>query len=565
MFTKMNSLPTAAELDLFDMEVSEGMAISCMPPAQEYMYDPFWYDSGGRNPFQRKRVHRMSFGEKRKAKLREIIEEFPRYGPAMHEWAVAQNDPSLLTEIFELGVSLDIMEAKRIDDDEKDDKKDEGSMDVDEDYTYPLVDMKPAFHVAAFVGKLECVKVFVEVGHVDINAKDVNDMTPLTHALIGGHEEVVEWLLKHGANVTFEAEELNDLQGALRSGKVTLVKKVLEHQQSVERKLHIETSHLSYAASSWPDPQGVVQFVLHCSCFDSPVTRLQKDAVIQSLPYAVSLASTESVRLMLSYLTEEKDDGTFEYVELPEGDQARIFNATEDAMEKRDIPELFKLIWETLISGPTRIPDIHKELTITREDRLNRRLISSCAEGCVETCRLLVDHYGANIHHISHKFSSTPLGRVAGSSVNPLERRLPVARYLLEEKHVNIHLADGEFANSATPLAVLLKSGTKGQDKMIKLLLKHGGPVEEISDDVAKVVEEAEAEAEVKLFLAHFEISREPVKLVTERQSDSDNQVEVEASKEEWEAWIGSMQIRKSDEILAAEDPKGRPLGLDSS
>jgi hypothetical protein len=103
VLSKMASLPTAAELDLFDMEVPEGMAISCMPPAQEHMEDPFWYDSGGRNPFHRKRVHRMSAGEERKTKLREIMEEFPRYGPAMHEWAVAQNDAGLLAELFELG------------------------------------------------------------------------------------------------------------------------------------------------------------------------------------------------------------------------------------------------------------------------------------------------------------------------------------------------------------------------------------------------------------------------------------------------------------------------------
>ncbi|KAL5438847.1 hypothetical protein PMIN07_010102 [Paraphaeosphaeria minitans] len=550
----MARLPTAKELDLFDMEVPEGMAISCMPPAREHMEDPFWYDQGGRNPFHRKRVHRMPAGEERKTKLREILEKCPRYGPAMHEWAVDQNDPCLLIELFELGISLDIKEAKREDINEPDE---DGI-----DYSYPQAEMLHALHTAAWEGKLECVKVLIDVGRADINAKDDRDTTPLTNALVAARDEVVEWLLEHGANITFEADPLNDLHAALRSGEVSMVKKVLEHPQAVERKLHIGTSDLQWAAEcrGGRDPRDMIDFVLQSGCFGSPVTRTQKAAIIEYLAPVISLTSIESVRLLLPFLTEQKEDGSFEYVELPEAEQANIFNSTEDAMEKRDIPDLFKLVWETLLSSPTKIPDKHNEPTVTKNDRLNRRLISACAEGCAETCRLLIDEYGADMHHVSHKFSTTPLGRAAGSSANPIERRLPVARYLLEEKHVNIHLGDGEFANSATPLAMLLKSGTIGQGEMIKLLLKHGGPLEEIGKGVLKVIEDAEAGAKVELYLVLYQAPREPVKLMTERQTKGYRQVGVEASREEWKTWLGSIQTRKPKGALAAEDPKGHPL-----
>lgn len=550
----MAQLPTAKELDLFDMEVPEGMAISCMPYAQEHMEDPFWYDQGGRNPFHRKRVHKMSAGEERKTKLSEILEEFPRYGPAMHEWAVDQDDPSLLRELLELGVSLDIEEAKREDINEPD----EDGMD----YSFPQVKMQSALHIAAWEGKLECVKVLIEVGKADINGKDDRNTTPLTNALVAAHEEVVDWLLEHGANIAFEAEPLNDPHAALRSGNVSIAKKILEHPQAVERKLQIQVSDLRWAAENkiGRDPHDIIQFVLQSGCFDSPVTQMQKDAVIQSLAPAISLGSIESVRNLLPFLTERREDGSFGYIELPESDQANIFNSTEDAMEKHDIPDLFKLVWETLLSSPTIIPDIHKEPTVTKTDRLNRRLISACAEGCVKTCRLLVDEYGADVHHVSHKYSTTPLGRAAASSANPIDRRLPVAKYLLEEKHANIHLADGDFANSATPLAMLLKCGTRGQHEMIKLLLKNGGPVEEIGEGVSKVVEEAEAGAEIGLYLVLYRAPREPVKLMTAGQEDGYIQVRVEASAEEWKTWLETMQIRKPDEVLAAEDPKGRPL-----
>ncbi|OAF99420.1 uncharacterized protein CC84DRAFT_1223093 [Paraphaeosphaeria sporulosa] len=229
-------------------------------------------------------------------------------------------------------------------------------------------------------------------------------------------------------------------------------------------------------------------------------------------------------------------------------------------MEKHNIPDLFKLVWKTLLSSPTKFPDKHKGPTVTKNDHLNRRLISACEKGCAEICRLLVDEYGADIHHVSHNYSTTSLGRAAGSSANPIEGRLLVTRYLLEEKHVNIHMADGEFENSATSLAMLLKSGTKGQDEMIKPLLTHGRPLEEIGEGVLKVVEEAGSEANVELYLVLYRAPRETVKLMTERRTDGYRQVGVAASKEEWKTWLGTMQIRKSDEMLAAEDPKGRPL-----
>ncbi|KAL5448080.1 hypothetical protein PMIN06_007293 [Paraphaeosphaeria minitans] len=107
---------------------------------------------------------------------------------------------------------------------------------------------------------------------------------------------------------------------------------------------------------------------------------------------------------------------------------------------------------------------------------------------------------------------------------------------------------------------MLLKSGTTGQGEMIKLLLKHGGPLEEIGKGVLKVIEDAEAGAKVELYLVLYQAPREPVKLMTERQTKGYRQVGVEASREEWKTWLGSIQTRKPNGAFAAEDPKGRPL-----
>ncbi|KAL1605184.1 E3 ubiquitin-protein ligase mib1 [Paraconiothyrium brasiliense] len=520
----MARLPSAKKLDLFDMEVPDGMADMAMPPAQEHTKDPFRYDSGGRNSFHRKRVHRKLAGEARKTKLSEIIEEFPRYGPKMYEWAVDQNDPNLLKELFQLDISMAIKSAEQ----KHNDKKNEDDIDVDEDdNSYPQVDMQPALQIAAFDGKLECVKVFIEVGHANINTQDDKHTTPLTDAI------------------------------------VALVNKVLEHPRSVERKSHIETSHLFYAATARQESRDVVQCVLQSDCFGSPITQSQLNAIMQSLTAAVSRASRASVRLMLPFLTEKKEDCSFQYVDLPEENQISSFTATEDAMMKQDIPELFKLIWETFLCGPNEHEGTHNQPIVTKQDRLHRRLISACAEGCVETCRLLVDGYGGDVDYVSYKIFSTPLGRATGSPASSLERRLPVAKYLLEEKHANIHLANGEFSKGASPLALLLKcGGREDQEEMINLLLKNDGPLEEIGGDVWKALEEAEAEARVKLCLVLHEGAGDPVKLVTH--GTWPVQIGIDATKEEWESCIESIQIRKSDEVLAAEDPNRRPLAWDS-
>ena len=48
------------------------------------------------------------------------------------------------------------------------------------------------------------VKLLLETGKADIKWKDKNNRTPLSWAIEGGHEAVVELLLKAGAKANYE-------------------------------------------------------------------------------------------------------------------------------------------------------------------------------------------------------------------------------------------------------------------------------------------------------------------------------------------------------------------------
>jgi len=54
-------------------------------------------------------------------------------------------------------------------------------------------------HIAAFRGDLRSVELLVKAG-IDVNRVGDMGYTPLHYAKMGGHEEVVSFLLSHGAS-----------------------------------------------------------------------------------------------------------------------------------------------------------------------------------------------------------------------------------------------------------------------------------------------------------------------------------------------------------------------------
>jgi ankyrin repeat protein len=551
-------LPSAAELDLEKMqdELPEGMALSVMPPAREHWEDPIWYNQAGFDPLRVKKIFKMEAGLEQTAKLKEILDELPKYGPKMYERAADLGRADVIEALLELGAELDIDKVKR-----------KTTDDVEEDDT-PMVNMDPALHTAAFKGHLDCIQLLVERGNVLVNLKDDRDSTALTTAAVGGHLEVVKWLLDHGAELTLHREGLNDLQAALKSGSVETVRTIIDSQQAVSSGLRITADDLVYAA--WSGDADMVRTVLESGCFPSPsgdgssLDEKQIELMRDSIMQATAQGSVASLQLLLPYLTQQRPDGSFAFVDIPEPNRFNVFNATEDAMEIKDTPDSFELVWETLLC-PYHELEMNQDARERKDDWLSRRLISACTNGCPKTTKLLCEKYDANINHVSHKYFTTPLGRAAGSGAKPLPGRLEVARYLIE-RGVDMGLANGEYANGDSPLALAISEGPMQKD-MVKLLLDFGGPLEEVPEKLGQTMNELAPGATTEIHVvAHKNLPRVPVRLLSKAEYDAEKRdrtirtTALEVTKEDLMRMIGNMQIRKRDALLAATDPKGRPL-----
>ncbi len=63
------------------------------------------------------------------------------------------------------------------------------------------MDCGTALHVAAFHGSIECMRILLDVGKANVNAKDNHSDTPLHYAACMGHIEAATLLIERGAEI----------------------------------------------------------------------------------------------------------------------------------------------------------------------------------------------------------------------------------------------------------------------------------------------------------------------------------------------------------------------------
>lgn len=270
-----------------------------------------------------------------------------------------------------------------------------------------------------------------------------------------------------------------------------------------------------------------MQLVLPSGCFSPPtgnlddITAPQREAILDSIVRAITSSATTCVQLLLPHATRQRPDGSYEYFRGDNSFAHVIYNVIKDAIERRDDPELFRIVWETIICQPdagpsdpySPSPQADGKPCLTKDEAIHRRLISAAHNGRLETMKLIHEHYGADVDHISHKFPSTCLGRAAGAGLHESSGRLAVVKYLLENTDVDLTIAQGEFANAETPLALSL---THREPEKVKLLLKFGGPVESIDEALFELVEGEKTGANVKVCAAFYkDRPQRPVKILT--------------------------------------------------
>lgn len=641
-------LPRAADLDLDDIPYVEGMSISCMPPAAEYYQDPFWYDSGGRDPLVQREIFKLPADEERTRRLRGIVDEYRLYGPMLYELAAERGRADIIRLLHELGANPHVKRARagngssgtspaddnreserdtrnsqedtrtpsnggtttdEVEDEAKDingqstdadissgnndtskagdaslqdhSEGDETSMKddtdvLDESDDEPMLTLHPPLTGAAFAGQLECAQVLLEEVKVSIDEWDDNGPS-IAFAAAGGHADVVKLLLSRGAAIATKAGSPDVLSLALKGGSIDAVKAILESEQWKTSECEVTIEHLPFAGHGGNSE--AVELILSLCGLPSPTGNIgdlradQSTSITTALTQATAKSALTCLHPLLSYVTHRRSDGSYEYFEGPEHFEISFFNATDDATEVADNPELFRLAWDTVLRRPNAGPDDIMARTpcdaggkpnLTLHEALHRQLIAAASYGRVETVKLIHEHYGADVNFVSHKFSSTCLSRASGQGLRDLQNRLSVGRYLLESTNADLSIAHGDFANGTTPLACAMQ---EGQPEMIRLLLEFGGPVESIDEKVYSRVKSCESGEQVKICVAYFRSRpRHDVRVMRKKacekaaEEESVSHVMLEWERDELLSILARLKMRVSDDELQKADPKGRPL-----
>ena len=73
-----------------------------------------------------------------------------------------------------------------------------GDVDVDKGYKYGG---KTSLHFAAYHGRMECMRILLDVGKANVDAKDNRSNTSLHYAASRGHIEAATLLIERGAEI----------------------------------------------------------------------------------------------------------------------------------------------------------------------------------------------------------------------------------------------------------------------------------------------------------------------------------------------------------------------------
>lgn len=150
-----------------------------IPPGSIVPRPPSMYNTLGQVPIDQHRLFTL-LAPDQITKFKELLSKHPTKSLDILFKASAKGKTELLCVLLEMGIRLVAAADKH----------------------QSLVPL----HVASFQGHLECAKLLVEKGGVNVHARDDLGGTSLMRAAWGGRVEVVEWLLSEEADVAVRQE-----------------------------------------------------------------------------------------------------------------------------------------------------------------------------------------------------------------------------------------------------------------------------------------------------------------------------------------------------------------------
>jgi hypothetical protein len=212
-------------------------------------------------------------------------------------------------------------------------------------------------------------------------------------------------------------------------------------------------------------------------------------------------------------------------------------------------PEVFKQLWNISFSSPELRTLKYEDQTISKADYINNLLHEGAKTGSLECVEFILAMPNADIN-------APGIQKVGHLYRAAIDQQVEIVRYFLEnEQHKpDLHQANGLYANGGT---ALFGAVIGGNAEIVRLILKHGGPLES-PVDTALLSKEPK-----KIIVRGVQAYRAPVTIELWR-SEAFNapgswSVELQLDENDVD-WLSSLQIRKSDMELKDNDRGDREL-----
>ncbi|KAI0538840.1 ankyrin repeat-containing domain protein [Xylaria digitata] len=281
------------------------------------------------SPPQQAEVWGISSPDQRVEKIKEILKRYPKqkHRREMLYEATWRGDKTLVLYLVQTGLIVhpntpEVQGEESSEDDQE--RLESGSIpDEDDPEVTPV-------HVAASLGHLACVQIFMEEAEAEVDARDEFGRTPLITAYY--QLKVAQHLLARGAEPT--AREIGEGDPAGTPMRQYTGPGVLDYAaagggfESLELLLELGGYPLDYK-------NGITKAEL--------LSADQKQSIINATPTAAERGDLESLKLLLSYQFPSDEDGTFSPFDVPKHWHKQFIYGLYTAMTL-DQPEKFEFL-----------------------------------------------------------------------------------------------------------------------------------------------------------------------------------------------------------------------------
>ncbi|KAH7368874.1 ankyrin repeat-containing domain protein [Plectosphaerella cucumerina] len=497
-------------------EPPPGMALHIAPAGHVRWIDDYeFFDQLGRDPMQQARLWLITDDEERATRMGQILDDYPKqkHRREMLFITARRGDEAVVRRIVATGIKVqpEIPPQPRTEEERKakenlenqradqDARESDSIPDRDDPEIVPV-------HAAAASGHLGCLRILLEDGAVDANTRDIVGRTPLIVA--AGFPDILRYLIGRGAEPAARTDADTEvakstlgiyagadaLAYAAAIGRVESVRQLLEHDSVRVTPLAIKGAAAVGGAEGYePLKLLLVHGGYPMEGRDGKtkgelLSEEQARVIDEVIPNAAMDGSLDSLRMLLEYRFPVDADGNLVMpLELPESLHKSFVYGAYEAAAADD-----RTRFDFLRGFNVREHDTMSLDGVPAGQTLNmQHLLEKAAEGgATNIARFLVDEMGADVNAHRLPIGVKPLYYAAAYD------QPEMVKQLLEEHGADIHLGSGRYAAGPTALgaAVMLKSL-----ESVEHLLRHGGPVDRVSEGVRVAMMEGEGSVKAVL------------------------------------------------------------------